>query len=139
MSKLPESWKAPNTLPKNIGACIDLLVSAKQRRKEIEAEAALVGKQEKLIEAHLLEQFTREQLNGAKGKLASVSVSEKDTPHVDDKEAFGKFVAATKSWDMLYGRAVEEACQSRWEAGEEIPGVSKFHVKKLSLTEVKVK
>jgi hypothetical protein len=138
--RLPKSWKPKSfILPKELGPCIDLLAQARQKRKKKEAETEEIKKSESDIKEHMLRIFKKQDIDGARGRLGSVSLVEKDVPQVKDKEAFGRYVARTKSWDLLYGKAVEEGCQARWEAGEQIDGVEKFHKADIRLNEAKGK
>ena len=137
LGKLPEAWQPPKNLPSKLGDCIDLLVQAKRECSRLNTLAEAAKKEMTKIEEHIFKFFEKSNIEGARGRLASVTMVEKDRPKVVDKEEFGKYVALHGAWDMLYGRAVEEACQLRWEEGEEIPGVEKFHDVRLSIHEVK--
>ena len=134
---LPAGWHPTPALPDEIGACIDLLVAAKHERKAREVSAEAVKDEERRIEDHILGSFTREGINGARGTLGSVTVREKDIPRIIDYEAFCAYVAKKAAWDLFQRRAGEAACQSRWESGEEIPGVEKFHKKDIALSETR--
>ena len=134
---LPKSWQPPKALPKTLGPCIDLLVMAKAARKQLESEAELVKKEQTRIEDHIINTFEKQKINGARGKLGSVSLKEKDVPRIVDYEAFCIYVKKNDAWDLFTKRAHETASQARWDAGEEIDGVEKFHKLDLSLTEVK--
>lgn len=134
---LPKSWQPPKALPKTLGPCIDMLVQARAARKELEAEAESVKQQQKRIEDHIINTFEKQKINGARGKLGSVTLKEKDVPHIEDYEAFCEYVKKNDAWDLFTKRAHETASQARWDAGEEIDGLVKFHKVDLSLTEVK--
>lgn len=135
--KLPDAWKPAKALPKELGDCIDLLVGASRERKRREAYAKEAEKEEARIEEHMIATFEAQKINGARGKLGSVTMQEKDVGKVVDKEALGKWMAKHKAWDLMYGRVVEEACNARWEDGITIDGIEKFHKKRITLSEVK--
>ncbi len=125
------------TLPKTIGACIDLLVAARRERKRREQTVEEAKSEESRIEEHILRSFEKQKINGARGKLGSATLKEKDVPHIVDYEALCAHIKKTGAWDLLQQRPGERACQARWEVGEEVPGVEKFHKLDLTLTEVK--
>jgi hypothetical protein len=126
-----------SALPKTLGPCIDALVTARRLRRDKEQAVKLAKQTEEKIEDHILATFEKQKIHGAKGKLGSVSLIEKDVPRVTDKEAFGKYVAKHQAWDLIYGKAVEAACQARWEVKEEIDGIEKYHDMRISLSEAK--
>lgn len=127
----------PKKLPKELGPCIDLFVAAYRERKAREEKVNDIKRVEDLIEEHIIGLFKGEEINGVKGTKGSVTLKEKDVPKITDFEALCKHIKKNDAWDLLQRRPGEAACQARWEAGEEIPGVEKFLVKKLSLSEAK--
>lgn len=132
--KLPEAWK-PGKLPKKIGDCIDAALKARAARTALQSEMDALEAIEKQIKEHIIQTFQKTDIEGARGKHGSASLVEKDSPKVVDKEAFGRWVAEHEAWDMLYGKAVEEACRARWEDKVKIDGVEKFHSVSVKLTE----
>lgn len=134
MTKMPKAWQ-PAPLPKKIGDCIDAALKARAKRKELEEKIKALEAEERRLKDHIIDTFHKDDIEGARGKMGSASVVAKDIPKVVDKEAFGKFIAKHGAWDLLYGKAVEEACNSRWEDGLEIDGVEKFHKVDVKLTE----
>lgn len=132
--KLPKAWEPPKSLPKEIGACIDLGLRAYAERKKIEEVLKVFDAEYQRIKDHIIDTFEKSEIDGARGKMGSASLVSKDVPKVVDKEAFGKWVAKHEAWDLLYGKAVEEACKTRWEDSIEIGGIEKFHDVKVKLT-----
>lgn len=132
--KLPEAWE-PAKLPTKIGDCIDAALKARAKRKALSSQIKLLEDEEKRLKDHIVNTFEKQDIEGAKGKLGGASLTHKDVPKVISKEAFGRWVAANDAWDCLYGMAVQEACNLRWEAKIEIGGIEKFHVVNVTLTE----
>lgn len=124
-------------LPKDLGTCIQLFAAAHRERKRREEHANSIKTVEDQLESHIIDLFTAEDINKVGGSQGTVTLKEKDVPRITDYEALCKHIKKNDAWDLLQRRPGEVACQSRWEAGEEIPGVEKFHVKKLALTETK--
>jgi len=132
--KLPKAWQ-PAVLPKKIGDCIDVALKARAERRELQEHMDALEKEEKRVKEHIIQTFDKAEIEGAKGKLGSATIVRKTVPKVKDKEAFGKWVAKHKAWDLLYGKAVEEACNLRWEEGLAIDGVDKFDTANVVLKE----
>jgi hypothetical protein len=132
--KLPKSWE-PAKLPEKIGDCIDLALRARAKRKALQAKMDVLEAEERRMKEYIIITFKHNEIDGAKGKMGSAAISKKDVPKVVDKELFGKWVAKHKAWDLLYGKAVEEACSLRWEEGLVIDGIEKFHNISVKLTE----
>jgi hypothetical protein len=124
-------------LPTKIGDCIDAALKARAARQALQGKMDVLEKEERRITEHMIQTFENAQIEGAKGKRGSASLVEKDVPKVLDKEAFGRWIYKNGAWDCLYGRAVEEACQLRWEDPKvrKIDGIEKYHVKKIILKE----
>jgi hypothetical protein len=131
---LPAAWQPAKKLPTKLGDCIDLFAAAYTERKRREAEALEVKKYEDAIEEHIVKLFGAQELNGARGKLGSISLVEKDVPTVTDWDAFYAYIYKNQAWEMLQKRPGDRACQERWDAGEKIPGVDKLHKKDVRLT-----
>ncbi len=55
---------------------------------------------------------------------------------VKDWDAFYKYVARTKSFDLLNRAVNREAARERWDARKQVPGMDKFHAKKVSCTKL---
>lgn len=132
--KMPKAWQ-PAKMPKSIGDCIDAALKARAKRKALQADMDKLEKIEKDLKEHIIQTFAKSDIDGARGRMGSASIVSKDVPKVLDKEAFGKWVAKHQAWDLLYGKAVEEACNQRWEDDIEIDGIEKFHSVSVKLTE----
>jgi hypothetical protein len=74
-------------LPADEGLCADLLYRAKERRLEIEREAARVQKLESLLKEHFIETLSANS-TGLAGRVARVQVETKAVPQVDDWNKF---------------------------------------------------
>ena len=131
-TQIPESWAAKE-FPQELGKVIDLLIKEKAKLSALNAKAKEQDKEVTKLEDYLINHFEKEKLDGAKGRLGSVSLAPKDVPQVKDKAAFLRWMAENDAADCLYGRAVEEACNLRWKDGINIPGIEKFHKVNLSV------
>jgi hypothetical protein len=134
--KLPEAWKGPK-MPSTLGECVDAYGAARQRRLDLEKEAEAAQSAEHALRDHLAKKFKWAQIDGAKGSRFSVSVSKGIYATLKDPLEFFKWVAKTKSFDLLHKRCSDEAARLRWEKGVSIPGVEKFEKHKLNVSTIK--
>ena len=123
-------------LPTTIGGTIDLLYKLREERKVIEAKAAAVKEQESALEKHLMNNFERGELQGARGKLASASVRHSTVADVTDWDKVYSYIHRNKAWDMLQKRISVTACRARWDEKKNIPGIEPQEITTLSLTKV---
>lgn len=122
--------------PDNIGECIDLMLTTRDERLEIQREAdakiKILKTKEDELEAHILQNLQDIGLEGGKGSLATVAVKATIVPTVKDWDAFYAHIRETGSFDLLQKRPTVSAYRERLDAGEIVPGVEPF--KKLELT-----
>ena len=60
--------------PKAVGACIDQLYTMRAERLAAQKEVDAMKKQEADLEEHILKQFGKAELNGAKGSVATAAI-----------------------------------------------------------------
>lgn len=126
-------------IPKTLGACIDLLYTTREKRLALESEAADVKSNETKIKDHLIATFGKSEMEGARGKVASVSIGSRLVPAVKDWDEVYKYVKKKGAWDLLQKRMSDVAFRERLEAGEEIPGVESFNAVTVSCTKLGAK
>lgn len=124
-------------MPTTIGATVDLLWSLREERKAAEAVVSGIKEKESAVEAHLMNNFDRSGLNGAKGKHGLATLKSSTVADVTDWPAFYAYIQRNKAWDLLQKRPAITAIRERWDANKEIPGVAPKEITTLSLTQVK--
>lgn len=133
MSEVSNDLPLPK-FPKSLGACIDKLYVLRAKRlaaqKKIDAMSAI----EQAYENHILQTFTKTDLAGAKGKMATAGVKTQTVYSIKSWEDFTTYVAKTGQWDLMRKQAGATACRERFEQGEEIPGIEPIAKISLSLT-----
>lgn len=132
-----EKVKLKYTVPKTVGAAIDLLQKVRAKRQGLTALAKLEKSQESLLHKTILDMFKKTELDGAKGKLATASIQRTDEPTIKNWKAFETYLLKTKDTDLLQRRLSGEACRARWADGKKIPGVEPFTVVKIGLSKRK--
>lgn len=123
-------------MPVTIGATIDLLFTLREQRKQAEAVVNEFKEKESAIEAHLMGNFGRSDLDGAKGKLANAVIKHSTVAEVTDWDAYYAYIGKQKAWDLLQKRPAITALRARWDAGKTVPGVAAKEITTLSITKV---
>ena len=88
------------------------------------------------IEAWFIENLVGDQ-TGVSGTLGRVEVKLKEVATATDWDKFYGHIKKKGEFELLNRAVNQKAVQERWEAGKEVPGISKFTTKKISLTSVK--
>lgn len=120
--------------PKTIGACLDQLYEQRAERLAAQKQIDVMKKAEADLEEHILKQFDKADLNGAKGDLATGGITKKTVYSIEDWPTFIAYVSKKKAWDILYKQAAQLALRERFDNGEEVPGIKAFEKISLSLT-----
>lgn len=123
-------------LPKSMAACADLLYEKRQARLAADKVAARLKLDEQVLIDHIIDNLPKDS-RGAIGRHHMVKVVTDQKPVVKDWEAFYKYIARTKKFELLQKRLGEGAVQEILDDGKTVPGVEKFTVVKVSLTAVK--
>lgn len=88
------------------------------------------------LEAWFLETLVGDQ-TGVTGTLGRVEVKLKEIAAVEDWDKFYGHIKKKGEFELLNRAVNQKSVQERWEAGKEVPGITKFTTRKLSLTSVK--
>lgn len=123
-------------MPKTMGETIDLLFSLREDRKVLEAQIKVIAEKEGALEAHLMTNFDKAGLDGAKGKFATAALKRSTVGDVQDWPALWEYVRKNKAYDMIQKRLSVTAARERWDAGKQIPGVEPKEIVTLSITKV---
>lgn len=124
--------------PTTIGACIDELYELRAKRLAGQKEVDRVKAIEQMYEDHILANFTKTDLRGAKGDIATAAIKKSTVYNIDDWSAYTQWVHDNEAYDCLQKRLSSTAIAARFDNGEEVPGVSTFEKVSLSLTKAGV-
>lgn len=130
-SEVPEAWQGEQ-LPDNIGDCVDLLYTARAARLEKEHEVEELKKRETNLRNHIFNTFEVANIEGAKGKIATVTVGEELKPEVKDWNAVYQYIVENSAWELLEKRMARVAYRELFEAGVLVPGTEAYLHKKLN-------
>jgi hypothetical protein len=125
-------------LPDKLGPAIDLAYKLREARlayqRKTEAVLEKMRLEEKEVEAHIINSFNKDVIEGSKGKLATASISRLTVAEVKNWGRFYDWIAKNKAWEMLQRRVNDKAYRERLDAKQKVPGVEPFVLIKLSLT-----
>lgn len=119
--------------PTSIGACIDKLYELRAQRLDAQKAIDLTKEIEKQYENHILDTFTKTELNGAKGNVATAGIARSTAYQIADWTKFTEYVAANNAWELMRKQPTQSACAERFDNGAEIPGIEAFQQVKLTL------
>lgn len=124
--------------PKTIGACIDQLYEARQARLDLQRQLESLKQAEEQLAAHIIETFSKADIGGAKGMMATAAITRRTTYRLNAEpsawEDFMAYVAANKAWDLVQKRCAVTAVGLRFQNGENVPGLEAYTDISLSLT-----
>lgn len=127
-------------LPAKLGACIDLAYELREKRlsrqREVEAELAEMKADEKALKDHIINTFTKSEIDGAKGSVCSASITRVVYPKVTDWDKVYAYILKTKEFDLLEKRMGKLAFRERYDSGVKIPGTEAYEDVDLSLTKL---
>jgi hypothetical protein len=132
----------PGALP--MGAAADCLYDLKQLNKVLGAITApfddLLLPSVKATEEHFIQRLAVGEASGVQGGRSRVQVTENVVPVVEtSSDGWTKLYAHIKKtghFDLLNKALNRTAVQERWEQSKQVPGVGKFHAKKVSCTKL---
>jgi hypothetical protein len=124
--------------PEKLGDCIDALYKMRAKRqvemKKLNDREDALKAEEKALGDHIINTFTKAELEGGRGKVAVANMVPHIYPKPVDWDKFYAYLVKTKAFDLLERRISKTAFRARHEAGKEVPGVEAFLQNELSLT-----
>lgn len=128
--------KAKFTIPKQIGACADLLYQLRSNRLVQQKVVDGLEEQEKALKEHIIKNLPKSKASGVSGRVANVKVETKKVAQVKDWKKFYAHVKKTGDFELLGRTIKQEAIRERWEARKKVPGVETFDAVTVSCTKV---
>lgn len=126
-------------IPKTIGACADKLYKLREKRYELSRQIKEIEAEEAELKEYIINNLNKQESAGVSGKIANVRVKTENVPVVEDWEAFYKYVARTKSFDMLQRRINTKAVRERIEDKKDFAskaGIGSFTTVSVSITKL---
>lgn len=124
----------------SLGAMVDLLKDVQEARLELNREAKEIEALESKVKQYFVQELPKQKGTGATGiagKRFRVQLKDKTSYSVGaDSEAFYAYVKKNNAFDLLTRAVSAPAVEARLNAGKQIPGLSVFKYKSISLTKV---
>ena len=122
------------------GALCDSLYDLKQLTKMLNTLTApfddLVLPSVKATEEFFIQKLAVGESSGQQGMKSRVQVTESVIPVVKDWVAFYAHIKKKGEFELLNRAVNRAAVQERWDALKNVPGVDRFHAKKVSVTKL---
>lgn len=123
-------------LPKKPGELADLLYTTKNLRYEVQHRVDRLQKLQTAIETWFINNLDADAATGVAGHKALAKIERKLIPQCEDWDALYAFIARNKAWELLQKRLGETAVKERLDAGQDLPGITIFQAKKVSVTKL---
>jgi len=137
LGRILEKFSA-ESLP--IGAVADSLYDLKQLTKVLNALTApfddLLLPSVKSTEEFFVQKLAVGEASGVQGGRSRVQVTESVVPVVEDWAKFYAHIAKTKEFELLNRAPNRLSIQERWDSKKQVPGIGRFHQKKVSVTKL---
>jgi len=124
------------SVPKNPGACADLLYKTREKRLQATKIVDELKEQETKIKDYLIATLPKSDSTGVAGKFAMVRVVVEQIPQVEDRDLFYAHIKKTGSFELLTRALNRKSVEERWLAGKKVPGVGTYTNVKVSSTKL---
>jgi hypothetical protein len=121
-------------LPAAVGACVDLLYRQRTRRITLEREIEEMKEAERVLRDHIIVLLHESKLEGAKGAMATASITRKNVFKIADWPDFWNWARKDKLGVYVHKRVASEAVGEYMDTTHSgVPGVEVFPVIDLSV------
>lgn len=122
------------TVPEKLGECVDMLEVLKERKTSLKRQIDEVDKPASMIKEELKIIMEKEGITECAGTNMRIKFVTKTKYSLADKGLFCEYIKESKAFELMTAAVNQRAVQERLDAGEEIPGISKYDVVTSSLT-----
>lgn len=122
--------------PKTLVELIDDFAKVRTARLDFEAKARKLAPLEEIIHTKIVEFLRARDETTGSSSLYSIEMEKKEVPKCEDWNKFYAYISANNAYDLLHKRITDTAVVLRWNESVVIPGVVKFPVFKLKLSEL---
>lgn len=112
--------------PRDLGACLKAMAGLRRQQDLLAAKLAPLAAEDEALRLHLLDNFKKSELQGARGSGLALSVTKTPAPTMKDWKAFLRYAKLKGNEDLLQHSVNTPAWRERYDAGKKIPGVDVF-------------
>lgn len=134
MSKVSITFGDP--VPKTLGRCADEYHEVRELRLAMQKEVDAVKARESEIYNHLVDNLSASDDTGAAGLKYRAQIATSEEPTVQDWEELYDYIHENDRFDLLSKSLAKKAVKEMQERDENVPGVGKITVKKVSITKI---
>ncbi len=116
---------------------VDAYKAIRDQRLDLQKEVDALETQERALKTELISLLEDSGVQSIGGKLATVALTAKTVPVVQDWDAVYAYVKKHNAFDLLHRRITVDAVKARWDNGHEVPGVSSTTIHDLSVRKAK--
>lgn len=124
------------TLSSHLPDLIDLYIATRAQRLAKDKEAAAIKEQEDDLSKAIIAKMKAGDITAQGAQNGLVKLNHNVEPVATDWPALYAFIKANDAWELLHKRVTATAIKERWDDGEEIPGVGRADVYKLSVSKL---
>lgn len=140
VKRITKSLKTLDVSKIPTGSLVDLLYDLKQLGKVLGTMSApfddVLPGVIKSVEEHFIQTLAVGESSGIQGHKSRVQITESIIPTVEDWPKFYEHIRKTKQFELLNRAPNRSAIVERWDNKKQIPGIGKFHAKKVSCTKL---
>lgn len=123
-----------STISSHITDLVNNYISIRAQRLAKDKEAAEMAELEKVLKDEIVLKFRNSNMDALGSVNGVVKMTRLIEPRADDWPAIREYIVEHNAFELLHARLTSTAVKERWDAGEEIPGVGRSEVYKLSVS-----
>ena len=131
---MPNNYAQGIVISSHLPDLVDNYISLRAQRLALDKEAASLKETEDDIYKVIVSKMRDEGLSAMGGKNGMVKLKESEEPVATDWPELWAHIQETGRFEYLHKRISTLAIKEHWEAGEEIPGIGRTTVYKLSVS-----
>ena len=116
---------------------IDQYITARAERLMLDKQVEQMKEHEELLKKAIIAKYQEQGISILGSNLGAVKLTEAEEPVAQDWPVVWDYIRENNAFELLHKRLTNTAVKERWEAGEEIPGVGKQKVYRLSVSGTK--
>lgn len=109
----------------------------RKEREELSRKLEKMEGAENELELLILKTLHEQGLSAAGGKTCLVRANKTDVPYVKDWNKLWEHIRSTGEFELLHKRVTMASVADRWNEGIEVPGVERYPVESLHVTQIK--
>lgn len=114
----------------------NLMLAIRDEKRQLAVQEKPLDDQYKILEDALITKMNQEESVGVKTAFGSATLTEYDTPVVEDQEAFNEFIMTNNALYLLQNRLSQKACLELENMGELPPGLKILKRQKIALRSI---